>query len=404
MGESFVKNNSILEEDYRVDDLLDFSNICKDFKSRLDKIDKNSVVGLIGKFGSGKSTMLYQLYKDNDGAKEKWVNFDAWKFPERKDLWEGFILEITRNLNKKIFDFARKKIDGEQNKDIMTLIKVLFKGANIFLPGASIGENFASLFKSSPAKRVFDFQEIFKEILIELNKDLYIIIEDIDRSGDRGIFFLETLRNFIKENQFKNKIIVIVPIGDKKYSDNDESRESYQKTLDLIFWFNLSKLNLLNFIEKIFDQDYLSKYKNTKSQLDYLFRLIVSEKQLTVRELKRMLRIADIEFKELSQEDVKIIDFRVFLLFIALDYIKEKCIVKINSKHQFKNDFWGRRYLMMLAVGLDENSLNSGHYKMDLPTFLFKSNNFTPIFSEDPFNRGEAGYNVSDWYMRFLND
>lgn len=403
MEDSFIKNQDILREDYKVDDLLDFSNLCKDFKSRLDKIKNNSVVGLIGKFGSGKSTMLYQLYKDNDDNKEKWVNFDAWKFPERKDLWEGFILEITKSLNKKIFDLARRKIDGEKNKDIMALIKVLFSGANIFLPGASIGENFASLFKSSPARRVYDFQEIFRGILDEIKKDLYIIIEDIDRSGDRGIFFLETLRNFIKDNKFENKIIIIVPIGDKRYND-EEIKESYEKTLDLIFYFNLSKLNFLNFIEKIFNEKYLLKYKNTKSQLDYLFKLLVNGKQITVRELKRMLRIADIEFKKINQEDIELIDFRVFLLFIVIDYIKDGSLIKINGRDQFHSDFWGKKYLIMLSYDLDEESFDRAGYKMNIPVFLFKNNNFTPKFYDDIYGRNETGYNISDWYTRILNN
>ena len=208
MSQGFTKNNRILDEDYRVNDLLDFSIVIKDFQDTLDKIQNNAMIGLVGKFGSGKSTMLYQLYKDKkDSEKEKWIVFDAWKYPERKDLWEGFVLDIARNLDEKLFKEARKKIEGNSKSDIQSLIKVLFRGANIFLPGASIGENFASLFGSSPARRVFEFQDILKELINNANKDVYVIVEDIDRSGDRGIFFLETLKHFIKENTFNKKEI-----------------------------------------------------------------------------------------------------------------------------------------------------------------------------------------------------
>jgi ABC-type phosphate/phosphonate transport system ATPase subunit len=41
--------------------LLDFSKTIKIFSKKLDSIKESSIVGLIGKYGSGKSTMLHQI-------------------------------------------------------------------------------------------------------------------------------------------------------------------------------------------------------------------------------------------------------------------------------------------------------------------------------------------------------
>src|SRR3989339_941445 len=107
--ESFIKNEKILEEDYKTNDLLNFSEIVNSFRKKLEQISENSIVGLIGKFGTCKSTMLYQLYKEQKRETdiERWINFDAWKYPEKKELREGFVLEIARDLDKKLFDTTR---------------------------------------------------------------------------------------------------------------------------------------------------------------------------------------------------------------------------------------------------------------------------------------------------------
>ena len=88
------------------------------------------------------------------------------------------------------------------------------------------------MFAASPAKRVFEFQEILTAIIKSQKKNIFIVIEDIDRSGDSGIFFLETLKHFLRnlEITVKHRVIAIVPIGDKsyrgdKYKDGQESKK-----------------------------------------------------------------------------------------------------------------------------------------------------------------------------------
>src|SRR3989339_175224 len=398
--ESFIKNEKILEEDYKTNDLLNFSEIVNSFRKKLEQISENSIVGLIGKFGTGKSTMLYQLYKEQKRETdiERWINFDAWKYPERKELWEGFVLEIARDLDKKLFDTTRKKIDGEQSNNIRNLIKVIFQGANFFMPGASIGENFANLFKTSPVRRIFEFQEILNQIIVETRKNIYIIIEDIDRSGDRGIFFLETLKNFIKENQSDKKIIIIVPIGETQRKEEGNFKDSYDKVLDYDFYFNPENIDFTNFIKEIFNDAFISN--NDLYYFNYLFKLLVGVKNLTLRELKAILRLSNVIYKKLNEADKKNIDLRLWIVFTCVYKFQDHILVLVNDKKKVKSDFWAKSFFIMIANNIEERDIRN---YSDVPFFIVKDDNLiTPKIKSESGSTQEQGYYLSDKYLELI--
>ena len=407
MKNTFIKNLDLIEESYQVDDLLDFKSIIDDFKERINKIDKNSVVGLIGPYGSGKSTMLYQIYKDqiytdkksgnsSNQQTEKWFIFDAWQYPERKDLWEGFVLDIARQYNAKLFKKIRKRIDGTNMREIKALGNTVTDILSLKYPPVRFFKNFIHLFQTSPIKRVYDFQDLLSGILNKIdaiNKKSFIVIEDIDRSGDMGVFFLETLKHFIKtqEKNMNHKVIVIVPIGNDTFYKSRPTRESYLKILDYHFPFNTSLINFTNFIEHTIDIDMavknlrnnneklqkeiekqeieykqISEYEiNKRSQemiqlvprmsnikkkaytdqslqeifmahIRYLFEtMILNERQGTIRDIKSILRKVNSNFNELDEFQQKLIDIRILILFttIAHFYRGEK-----NKTFSFKNE------------------------------------------------------------------
>lgn len=316
----FIKEHSFLEEDYRIIDLFDFSKIIKSFGDKLTSITKNSVIGLVGKFGSGKSTMLYQIYKDkSEDDEEKWINFDAWKYPDRNDLWEGFVLDFADQIGERKRVRARIEGKGTKSKVIDVATDILSEITDR-LPDLNFIEKFTDVFKRSPATRVFEIQEILKGLITKVNKDLYIIVEDIDRSGDKGMFFLETLRHFIKENKFDKKIVIIVPIGDEALK---EKSDPYAKCLDYYFDFQASDIKFNQFITNVFAKEAVESDGNFVPQIDLLFRNLIRSKGITPRDIKKIIRIANVEYQELIKDGKKW-DIRLILNFIALRVLNEK--------------------------------------------------------------------------------
>jgi len=325
-----IKNPKLLEEDYKVDDLLDFSFPIKSFENRLETIEKPSIIGLIGKFGSGKSTMLYQIQK-NKNDEELWINFDAWKYPDRKDLWEGFVLDFADQLGERTT--TTKKIDGNSSTNDILDVASDITSKLALIPGLSILiEAVQKLIKRSPAKRVFEIQAILTQLVVKIDKPIYVIVEDIDRSGDAGIFFLETFKQFIKTLHSKHQFYIIVPISDVNYNKNTDS---YLKTLDYLEVFSPSNLGFEKFvnavfIDSLFEGDVISqkdgKIKSTgdvrKGQIiSFLECLSHTYPDFSIRKLKLILRISVQNFI-LQSNDGHDPDFRVTLCIEAAKFMK----------------------------------------------------------------------------------
>ena len=95
----FISDENLIAENHEVSDLFGFEDYVNNFSDFLGSIKKPSMVGLVGKFGSGKSTMLYQLKNSNE--EDLWIEFNAWKYPDRKDLWEGFVMDFADQIGNK---------------------------------------------------------------------------------------------------------------------------------------------------------------------------------------------------------------------------------------------------------------------------------------------------------------
>lgn len=322
---SFIKNQKLLRETPYVEDCLAYHSERKNLSKKLESIPPSSTVGLVGAFGRGKSTLLHNIKQQrlNQNKSERWVEFEAWQFPNRKDLWEGFTLEVTKQIEPKLFESIKKKIDGESKKAQQQLLNVAAEGiGTLLLPGSStLLKKFSYFLQTSPARRVFEIQNILMDVLDKNPGDLYIITEDVDRSGDYGMNFLETLKQFLKSTPLKNRVICIAPIATKNFMG--DNHEAYLKCLDFIEFFDPKKPPLESFLKEVIRDDFTNSSIGIKQIEEFFYLLFEHEEELTMRKLKLILRKADINYKNQIADGYPS-DWRITILFEAAKYIKRR--------------------------------------------------------------------------------
>lgn len=308
MSVSLIKNHKLIEETNRTDDLLGFDNELKKLENKLSRLSGACMMGFVGRYGIGKSVLLHQIERKIKDA--KWINFDAWKYHDKKDLWEGFVLDLAEQVSDKNQKSTlekiegRKSVSGEVGKDVMKIVTDVLLGpiANKFLSSF-----LDPLYTAYPATRVFEIQKILMD-LIETHiqeKEIYIVVEDVDRSGKYGIYFLETLKQFLnqlRENS-KKKVVVIVPIADESYKNFNHS---YLKSLDDVEFFR-PKPNFKNFLESVINPEINKPRKiavgsllpelvdrpQQMKQITSFFEVLFQDYSMTPRMLKNILRLAN---------------------------------------------------------------------------------------------------------------
>lgn len=368
----FVRDHSLLKEDYRVTGgFAEFTHA--DIEKRIHALNKTCVLALVGPYGSGKSTELNRIRGRLADEEVEWLQFDAWRYPERKGLWDGLVIEAAKQLGQD--KQARRSIDGHASAlgkwggvvpEILAGVGKLIPDKMLMWVGDKVGradiadqangksEDIAgagkvaakvadNLFSKSPAKRVYEFEQILTDMLLSVKQSkIVIVVEDVDRSGPDGINFLETLSFFLSNNERLNEkktIIAIAPISEVSYREN---LEAYLKCVDYIEQFAPRIGHLDDFIEQVFglgmhpDQSRAPEgitiplplfQQQLKDFLEDLFREFGS--QMNMRKLKLIIREASSNYK-IQQADGFTPDWRMTLCVQSMKYLKDLAQDKDN--------------------------------------------------------------------------
>ncbi len=322
----FIKNWESLQEDYR-GGAFGFDEEQKILGDLLDSLpNKNHIIGYVGRFGTGKSTVLESL-KNERQITEKWCQFDAWQYPERKDLWEYFVIFLAREiLDKEKFKYYHQVIRGmklPKHSDVffnwLTAFVALQSPA--FTPAPSVIKSVLKVItETDPLKRTEEFQILLKKIIKELDKDLVVVIEDIDRSNDGGIYFIETLSFFLRENTAFHKISIIVPIDRNIYLNNAKSLASYEKAIDLFVQSDL-RPDFTRFVEDLVDKEVEENIELANVQIANYLEALYRELNVNIRRLKQILRNAANKFQSLKNDESFRYDWKLIILVESMKLI-----------------------------------------------------------------------------------
>lgn len=347
----FVKEYSLLEETHHVDDSFDVSDAVKRLNGLFTNMPNLSTILYVGPYGAGKSTAIHQLLKDD---KKTYLEFDAWKYPDRKDLWENFVLELAKQFDEKTFAAFEKMLDGKQNDDKQALVGTV---AGI-LPfgGDSLKEGVNHFLATSPATRTYQIQKILTQLITQKmkTKEVVIIIEDIDRAGEAGIFFLETLKTYLKTLDSELKIKCIVPVSTVSFESHPDA---YLKCIDVIEYFRTPNPNLDDYMTRLLDEKKIEPLE--RRQITQFFDRVFARyrEQISPRLMKLILRAANSKY-EVLLADNKHTDVRIVIMIEAMKFLyrtptKEQTAFQHSLTEGVINDHTFRNLLLAIELNTD---------------------------------------------------
>lgn len=164
------------------DDIPDIFKIDRTKEELKIAINKYSTIGVVGEWGSGKSTLINSTIKELDKTDFIIIkDFDPWSIKSQDALILAMYNTITENLGENIGFFKRKKIQS-------ALVNI---STNI----PYIGKGIVNFFENN----IDDYTE-YKEIKADLeeklqksDKCLIFIIDNLDRMSSNNVLFLLTL-------------------------------------------------------------------------------------------------------------------------------------------------------------------------------------------------------------------
>ena len=363
---TYLSDQHFFDKEAHSPDLFNYGPQAAALLERLRSRPNQSVTALVGPPGSGKTFLLHLVMKQmqedpkaspdslsraeygpvrpqsNRNKDSCWAYFSAWRYPDHKELWEAFTVEITRSITGffgrawiAAWSLVHKLWTTSAHivllTGVLTLAVVLFSsnlelGAiPLALGSITLAALAGGMFKRSAVEKLREYEDAIHDALFFTNKSVYIVLEDIDRSTDEsGRVFLEAVSYLMRNrtlnasrtrlgarmarfkrgplsrfSQIDKKIQVIVPMATQLIGlsqDRDALQESFSKSVD--YWEHVDydrSVVLDNFVRAIFTDESLASGHESITQV--LHHLLDSpHTRATVRAMQNLVKNAETLF------------------------------------------------------------------------------------------------------------
>ena len=363
IGDNNVKDFILIKEEPITslsDDLLDFTQIKNSINNYIYNChpDKSFVLGVVGEWGSGKTSLINIVRNDNKNKNIEILDFNIWNYNDEQAMFDGLYNLILKKVNSSVNVI-------ELRKNINKYRKLIFK--NVSDNTKLTIDNIINDYKTN----IEAIKTELNKVLSEYKKELVIVIDDLDRvNKEQLLFATKMLSNIIN----LNKIKYIICYNESKVDSilNGEYEKNY---LDKIInakitipgidrtTFNIivkkALVNLLKQKEIIFDE-------NEKKFMEIIN--LISEDINTPRELIQFLNSLSLTINNLVVNNLYLNDF------IAIEYIR------VRNEKLYKYLYKNRKSINLMTKEEIRNEVDtdvSNFQKRLINNYLFKSNNET---------------------------
>lgn len=276
---------------YQSEDKLNFGNSVNILKKIVDESNTPITIGINGKWGSGKSSLMRLLKEKLEKETEyKLVTswFDTWNYSNEKEIWRVLMISLIDDLDPK------NKNKSDKTKIISSIVNIgsitakayFSQGATLYSDIREIPKNLIDIFSkknreqilmSEQIKSVKAFKEDFEKVVkknVGDNGKFVVFVDDLDRiAPDKVINMIEAIKTFLTCERCVfiigcdyNYIDACIEL---KYKDQNFSGKDYlEKIVQIPFNVpSMGKSQFINFLDPIKYSFNIQEDFNTASNL-----------------------------------------------------------------------------------------------------------------------------------------
>jgi hypothetical protein len=222
------------------------------------------VIGLYGKWGEGKSTVLNFIRRAFAETPEKVavLNFNPWRFSDETQLLLNFFGELAKVIGQNLLTKKERVAKG-----FSTYVAPLIPSVSAGPVSADVGKSIESLLKMAQPE-VDAQRERIEKLIVESGKRVIVIIDDIDRlekSQIQAVFRLVKLTADFKHTAYLlafDDVMVARAVGEVFASGSEDDVEGR------------ALLAGQNFLEKIIQVPLRLPPARTDALLDFCFKRV----------------------------------------------------------------------------------------------------------------------------------
>ena len=263
---------------------------------------KPEVIGIVGAWGSGKSTFLTfmreELEANSNYEKISTLGFNPWWFSSRTDLIQRFFTDVSfkfddgldkdKNAASKLKRFGAVLTAGAAFTELASYtVPVLKLMADVLKSGGN-ALNKAGEAAEQEAKSLDSIRKELIVVLEELRKPLWVFVDDIDRLQSEELLAMFVLLRSLGELPYIKFIVSVAPEGfNASLADTDLSTSYLDKILTESYYLpTVPPLYLLEF----FKEQLTSRIPHLEPEQDSISRAFfgLQSLSLTPRKLERL--------------------------------------------------------------------------------------------------------------------
>lgn len=175
-------------------DRLERTGLAKNISLKIahQSLDESLIIGINGRWGSGKTTLADYICKDIETAETniKIIRYDAWSYPSSEDMSIAFLNELANCIASSIQTKGGKIL----RRELFNYLEALKKYKNFDLNNTTL--NLSHLFSNEGGINLKLMKNELHETFKQNNFRCLVVIDDIDRlDPTQTINIFQTIKN-----------------------------------------------------------------------------------------------------------------------------------------------------------------------------------------------------------------